>query len=79
MTSSNRAIVGMLVVTVLAIAFWVLVLSPKRDELKKLDAQAADLRVSLAQHEAEVTEAEAGRCTVHPLHITGFDADMQLV
>jgi Tfp pilus assembly protein PilO len=61
MTSNNRAIVGIVVVAALALAFWMLVLSPKRDELKKLDAQAADLTTSLAQHEAEVADAEMAR------------------
>jgi Tfp pilus assembly protein PilO len=61
MTSTNRVIVAMLVVAALVAAFWMLLLSPKRDEAKKLGTQVEELKASLAQHEAEVTEAEAAR------------------
>jgi Tfp pilus assembly protein PilO len=61
MTSSNRAIVAAIVFAVLAGAFWMMGLSPKRDEASKLDAQAGQLKSSLAQHEAEVAEAEAAK------------------
>jgi Tfp pilus assembly protein PilO len=59
--SSNRAIVAVAVLAALAVAFWMLLLSPKRDEAKKLDAQATRLKSSLAQHQAEVAEAEAAK------------------
>jgi Tfp pilus assembly protein PilO len=61
MSSSNRAIVAVVALAVLAVAFWMLLLSPKRDEAKKLSAQVAQLKSSLAQHEAEVAEAEEAR------------------
>jgi Tfp pilus assembly protein PilO len=61
MSSKNSAIVAVAVLAALGIAFWVLLLSPKRDEAKKLDAQAAQLKSSLAQHQAEVAEAEAAK------------------
>lgn len=61
MTSSNRALVAVVVLAALAIAFWTMVLSPKRDEASKLETQAKQLQTSLAQHEAEVAEAEAAR------------------
>jgi len=61
MTSSNRAIVAGVALAVLAVAFWMMLLSPKRDEAKKLSAQVEQLKSSLAQHEAEVAEAEAAR------------------
>lgn len=61
MSSSNRVVVAMLVVAALGAAFWILALSPKRDELKKLDAKAEKVEASLAQHQAEVAEAEEAR------------------
>lgn len=60
-SATNRAIVAMLVLAALAAAFWVLLLSPKREELSKLDAQVVQLESTLAQHQAEVVEAEAAR------------------
>lgn len=60
-SSTNLAIVAMLVVAVLGAGFWMLLYSPKRDELKKLDVQVGELKASLAQHEAEIEEAEAAR------------------
>lgn len=60
-SAANRAIIAMLVLAALAAAFWVLLLSPKREELGKLDAQVVELRTTLAQHQAEVVEAEAAR------------------
>jgi Tfp pilus assembly protein PilO len=61
MTSTNRLIVAMLVVAALAAAFWILLLSPKREEAKKLGTQIEQLKASLTQHEYEVAEAEAAR------------------
>ncbi len=59
--SSNRLIVAMLAVAALAIAFWMLALAPKREEAKELGAQVEELKGSLAQHQAEVAEAEEAR------------------
>lgn len=61
MSSSNRAIVAVAALAVLAVAFWMMLLSPKRDEAKKLSDQVAQLKSSLIQHEAEVAEAEEAR------------------
>jgi len=61
MSSSNRAVVAAVALAAIALAFWVLVISPKRDEASKLDAQAKQLQTSLARHEAEVAEAEAAK------------------
>jgi Tfp pilus assembly protein PilO len=61
MSSSNRAILAILALVMLAVVFWMLVLSPKRDEASELDAQANQLKTSLAQHQAEVAEAEAAK------------------
>jgi len=60
-SSANRTLVAMLVVAALAIAFWVLLLGPKREEASKLSAQADEVRASLALHQAEVAEAEEAK------------------
>jgi Tfp pilus assembly protein PilO len=57
----NVLVGAMLLFAAVAVAFWVMVLSPKRDEASKLDSQVAQLESSLAQHESEVAEAEAAR------------------
>ena len=61
MTKTNRMIVAMVIVAVLGAAFWILALSPKREEVKKLDKQVESLQVSLDQHRAEITEALEAR------------------
>jgi Tfp pilus assembly protein PilO len=59
--TGSLTIVAMLAVAALAIAFWVVLLSPKREEAAKLGEQIAQVEASLAQHEAEVTTAEEAR------------------
>lgn len=59
--TTNLVVGGMVVVAAIAIGFWMLALSPKRDEASKLDARVSQLESSLAQHEAEVVEAEGAR------------------
>jgi Tfp pilus assembly protein PilO len=54
-------IVAMLVVVALAVAFWILLLGPKRDEAAKLGKRIERAETSLAQHRAEVATAEAAR------------------
>jgi Tfp pilus assembly protein PilO len=61
LTSSNKTVIAALAVVVLAIAFWMLLLSPKRDEASKLGAQVKEAKASLAQHRAEVAQALAAR------------------
>jgi Tfp pilus assembly protein PilO len=61
MSPTNRLIAAMLAVAAIAIAFWMMLLSPKRDEAKKLGAEIERLEASLALHEGEVVEAEAAR------------------
>jgi Tfp pilus assembly protein PilO len=58
---TNLMVGAMLVVAVLAAAFWILLLSPKREEASKLDAQVTQLEGSLAQHEGEIASAEEAR------------------
>jgi Tfp pilus assembly protein PilO len=61
LSSTNRAIVAMLAIAVLAIAFWMLLLSPKREEASKLDVKVEQLESSLAQHRVEVEQALEAR------------------
>ena len=61
MSSSNRVIVAMLAVVALAVAFWMLLLSPKKDEVSKLDTQVAKQEESLALHRSEVDRGLAAR------------------
>lgn len=59
--SGSMTIVAMLVVAALAIAFWVLLLSPKREEAAKLGTQIEQVESSLSEHEAEIAAAEEAR------------------
>lgn len=63
MSSSNRIIVVMLAVVALAVAFWMLLLSPKRDEVSKLDRDVAQQEELLAVHRAEVQRGLEARQT----------------
>ena len=59
--SGSLTIIAMLVVSALAIAFWVLLLGPKRDEASKLGSQVEEAESSLAQSQAEVASGEEAR------------------
>jgi Tfp pilus assembly protein PilO len=59
--TTNLMVGGMIVVAVLAIAFWLMLLSPKREEAKKLDAHIESLEFSLSQHRSEAESAAAAR------------------
>jgi Tfp pilus assembly protein PilO len=59
--SSNQAVVAVLALVVLGVAFFALVLSPKRDEASKLETQIEQVKGSLAQHRAEIAAAEEAR------------------
>ena len=61
LSSSNLAVVGVLAVSAIAGAFWVLALSPKREEASKLDAEATQVKSSLASHRAEIAAGEEAR------------------
>lgn len=58
MSASNRVIVAMVAVAVLATAFWMLLLSPKRSEISTLDHRVDKQRESLSLHQVE---AQRGR------------------
>lgn len=57
----NAVIGAMLAIVVLAIAFWMLLLSPKREEAAKLAKQERRVERSLRNHEAEIELAEEAR------------------
>jgi len=59
--TTNLVVGGMVVVAAIAIAFWMLMLSPKRDEVSKLERQVSQLEDSLAGHESEIATAEEAR------------------
>jgi Tfp pilus assembly protein PilO len=69
MSSTNAVIVAVVAVAVLIGAFWMLALSPKKDEAKKLGTQVENLETELSQHRAEANEAAEAR--------EGFSADYQ--
>jgi Tfp pilus assembly protein PilO len=60
-SANNRLIVAMIAVAALAGAFWMLVLSPKRQEVSKLSNQVSQSRESLSQHRTEVAIAVQAR------------------
>jgi hypothetical protein len=60
-SGSTQLIVGMLAIAVLGIAFWMLLLSPKREEASELGTKIESVESSLTQHEAEVAEGERAR------------------
>jgi len=60
-SANNKLIVAMVAIAALAVAFWMLLLSPKREEASKLDRQVAHTRESLRQHRAEVAIAVQAR------------------
>jgi Tfp pilus assembly protein PilO len=61
MKASNRLIVAILAIAALAIAFWVLALSPKREEASELSAEAAQLRTALSEAQAKAVEAATAK------------------
>ncbi len=61
MSSSNRLIVSILAIAALAVAFWMLALSPKREQADELGTQVEDLQVSLTEAQSQVTQAKAAR------------------
>jgi Tfp pilus assembly protein PilO len=59
--STSGMIVAMLLIVVGAIAFWILGVSPKREEAAKLDKQASKLESELVLHEEEVLRGEEAK------------------
>ena len=61
MSSSNRLIVAILIVAALAVGFWMLLLSPKREEADELSAQVETLEATLTQEASRLAAAEAAK------------------
>ena len=61
MSASNRIIVAMLAVVALAVAFWMLLLSPKKEEVSRLDKQVTKQQEELSVHQAEVQQGLAAQ------------------
>lgn len=61
MKGEKKLLVGVLAVVVLAGAFWMLLLSPKREEASDLGQEMQKLETSLAQHETEAANALAAK------------------
>lgn len=61
MGSSNRLIVSILVVAAIAVAFWVLALSPKREEADKLGAEVEQQQVALSEARTKAVAAVAAK------------------
>jgi Tfp pilus assembly protein PilO len=61
MSANNRIIVAMLAVAALVAAFWVMALSPKRQEASRLAVTVSELKTTLAQHQQEVEDALVAR------------------
>lgn len=61
MNASNRLIVSILAIAGIAVAFWVLALSPKREQADELGSQVEALQVSLSEAQSQVIAAEAAR------------------
>lgn len=55
--TTNLVVGAMLIVAALAAAFWMFLLSPKREEVQKLGGQIETLESSLAQHRSEADAA----------------------
>jgi Tfp pilus assembly protein PilO len=61
MKGNNRLIVAMLLLVVSAGAFWMLLISPKREEASKLGKEVETLESSLSAHQAEAETAKAAQ------------------
>lgn len=61
MKSSGRLIGAILVVAAMAVGFWVLLLSPKREEADQLGAKVESLESSLAQASSSLAAGEAAK------------------
>ncbi len=60
-SANNRLVVAMIAVAAIAAAFWMLILSPKREEASELGQQVTQARESLSQHRSEVAIAVQAR------------------
>jgi Tfp pilus assembly protein PilO len=61
MNPTNRTIAAAVALAVLALAFWMLALSPKREEASKLGTEVDQMRTTLVQHQQEAQVAAEAR------------------
>lgn len=61
MKTDGKIVIAALALVVIAGAFWILLLSPRRQEASELGNQIDQLKSSLAQHEGEVARALADK------------------
>jgi Tfp pilus assembly protein PilO len=59
--STKKLVIAMVAFAVLAGAFWMLALSPKRKEASELSTQVSQAREALSQHQGEAALAEAAQ------------------
>jgi Tfp pilus assembly protein PilO len=59
--TSKRTLIAVLVIAALAIAFWTLLLSPKRSEVAALGKESEELQSSLATAQGELAAGETAR------------------
>lgn len=59
--SSNKLIIAILVVAALAVGFWMVLLSPKREEAKELSAEAGQLEAAVSEARGRLAQAEAAK------------------
>jgi Tfp pilus assembly protein PilO len=60
-SASSRTIVAILVFIALAVAFWMVLISPKREQADKLGEQVSQLEATLAQSQAAVAAGEVAQ------------------
>jgi hypothetical protein len=61
MTGANRILLAVLPLAATAIAFWLLMLSPQRQEASDLETQVTDLQIQVDEQEQLAADAEAAR------------------
>ena len=61
MSKNDRTILLVIPLVAALVAFWFLLISPKRDEAKKLDAQVTELQASVSTQEAAVESGKQAR------------------
>lgn len=61
MGSSNKLIVAILVVAALAVGFWMVLLSPKREEAGELAAEAGQIEAALTEARGRLAQAEEAK------------------
>jgi Tfp pilus assembly protein PilO len=59
--TSTRTLIAILIVAALAIAFWILLLSPKQKEVSTLGKESEELQTTLATAQGEVAAGETAR------------------